>query len=139
MIEKTKEDYLRAIYHLGEEENDGADVSSVDICKYLKISKSSVSEMLRKLIKENLIRSEPYGKVRLAKKGLSSAVNITRKHRVIEVFLSEILKLKRDMIHEEAHKLEHAFSDESIKSICKMIGTAKNCPHGKNIPVVKGE
>ena len=136
MIKKTKEDYLRSIYHLQEEQDNNQGVSSVDISKYLKISKSSVSEMLRKLTKEKLILSEFYGKVRFTKKGLSCAVDVTRKHRIIEVFLSEILKIKSDLIHEEAHRLEHAFSNESIESISKLIEN-RRCPHGKKIPLRK--
>ena len=133
MIEKTKEDYLRAIYHLMEEQEKDC-VSAVDIRSYLKISKASVSEMIRKLTREKLVHSEPYGKVTLTKRGLSYAVSITRKHRIIEVFLAEFLKIKQSLVHEEAHRLEHAFSNESIKSIYKMIKNTKNCPHGKRIP-----
>ena len=134
MINKTKEDYLRAIYHLQEEQDNTVGVSSVDIHKYLHISKSSVSEMIRKLTADKLINSELYGKITLTKKGFSHAKDITRKHRIIEVFLTEILKIKLEKVHEEAHRLEHAFSDESIESICKMIKNTKNCPHGKKIP-----
>jgi DtxR family Mn-dependent transcriptional regulator len=133
MIEKTKEDYLRAIYHISEEQANNS-VSSVDIGKYLDVSKSTVSEMLRKLDKDKLVASKLYGKISLTRKGLLYAVKITRKHRVIEVFLSETLKLKSKLIHEEAHRLEHAFSDESIESISKLIKNKKQCPHGKKIP-----
>lgn len=136
MIVKTKEDYLRAIYHLEEEQDNDPDVSSVDICNYLKISKSSVSEMLRKLTKRKLVNSELYGKVTLTKEGRSFAVGITRKHRIIEVFLSEVLKIKGALIHEESHRLEHAFSNESIDSIFKIIKNTKSCPHGKRIPQI---
>ena len=132
MKEITIQDYLRTIYHLSEE-NKTDDVSSVDIQRYLDLSKSSVSEMIKKLAKENLIHAKPYGKVKLTKSGLSSSCDITRKHRIIEVFLREILKIKAEKIHEEAHRLEHAFSDDSINSIYKIIHNKKSCPHGKEI------
>ncbi len=134
MIAKTKEDYLKAIYHLAEEQDHDQIVSSIDISKYLQLSKSSVSEMIRKLTKNKLINSKLYGKVTLTKRGKSSAIEITRKHRIIEVFLSEILKIKDKLIHEEAHRLEHAFSNDSIESIFKIIKNKKSCPHGKKIP-----
>jgi DtxR family Mn-dependent transcriptional regulator len=136
MIKQTKEDYLRVIYHL-QEEQDNINVNSVDISKYLNISKASVSEMIRKLIKEKLISSKSYGKIHLTKKGLSYAVKTTRKHRIIEVFLSEILKIKGNLVHEEAHRLEHAFSDNSIGAIAVLIKDKKSCPHGKPIPGVE--
>lgn len=137
MIEKTKEDYLRAIYYFAEEQENKKEVSSVDIQRYLNISKSSVSEMIRKLARKKLIHSELYGKVKLTKKGLFIATDITRKHRIIEVFLKVILKIKNGMIHKEAHQLEHAFSNESINALYKMIGNTENCPHGKKIPKMK--
>lgn len=135
MIETTKQDYLRAIYHFQEEKPDKKrGVSSIDIAEYLNVSKSTVSEMLRKLVKENLIHPLSYGKVKLTKKGLTESIAVTKKHRIIEVFLYDILKIRPKNIHNEAHRLEHAFSKESINSIAGLIKDTKNCPHGKPIP-----
>jgi DtxR family Mn-dependent transcriptional regulator len=135
MIKKTKEDYLRAIYHLQEDKKDMKEnVNSVSLSKYLEISKPTVSEMLRKLMKEKLIHITHYGKIKLTKKGLSESKTITKKHRIIEVFLTKILKTNLKTVHEEAHRLEHAFSNDSINSISKLIKNIKRCPHGKPIP-----
>ena len=68
MINRTKEDYLRTIYHLSEEHQKN-EVSSVHLCKCLKVSKSSVSEMLRKLIRDHLVKDFFYGKIKLTAKG----------------------------------------------------------------------
>ncbi len=133
MNEKTKEDYLRAIYH-HQEETQQTGISSIDICRYLNLSKSTVSEMLKKLMKERLIQRSSYEKIRLTKKGLLKSIEVTKKHRVIEVFLSKILRIHPAMVHTEAHKLEHVFSKESINSIARIIKNAKICPHGKPIP-----
>ena len=135
MINKSREDYLRAIYHLQEEQDNTKGCNSIDISNYLQISKSSVSEMLRKLTDEDLINSELYGKVKLTNKGKKIAIEMTRKHRIIEVFLKEILKIKGKKIHEEAHLLEHAFSDESIEALSNLIDNKISCPHGKKIPL----
>ena len=132
MIYKTKEDYLRAIYHIEEEENN-PQVNSIDLSKYLNVSKSSVSEMLRKLKNSRLIVHTSYTKIKLTPKGRKESISVTRKHRIIESFLSEILNLKPSLIHEEAHKLEHAFSDESISKINGLLKNTKSCPHGKPI------
>ncbi len=135
MIKKTKEDYLRAIYHIQEEKQDNKPgVKSIHVCEYLNISKSSVSEMLKKLAKERLIQPISYGKIKLTKKGLNEAINVTKRHRIIEAFLSEILRIRPNLVHYEAHRLEHAFSNDSIDSIAILIKNTKNCPHGKPIP-----
>ena len=132
MKDKTREDYLRAIFHIEEEENN-SQVNSVDLCKYLNVSKSSVSEMLRKLKKGKLIVHTSYKKIMLTLKGRQESISVTRKHRIIESFLSEILNLDPALIHEEAHKLEHAFSKESISKINSLLKNPKTCPHGKPI------
>ncbi|HJN56831.1 MAG TPA: metal-dependent transcriptional regulator [Candidatus Woesearchaeota archaeon] len=134
MIKKTTEDYLRAIYHIQEENPGKKGVSSIGISDYLKISKSSVSEMLRKLMKKGLIQHTAYGKIRLTAKGKKESITLTQKHRIIEIFLSETLNLNQKLIHEEAHKLEHAFSNESIIKIKSLLKNPKFCPHGKPVP-----
>jgi DtxR family Mn-dependent transcriptional regulator len=134
MIQRTKEDYLRAIYHLLEDKKDIKEgINSIKLSEYFKISKPTVSEMLRKLMKERLVHMSPYGKIKLTKKGLYESKAITKKHRIIEAFLNKTLKINQKTIHEEAHRLEHAFSNDSINSISKLIKDTKHCPHGKPI------
>lgn len=135
MDRKTREDYLRAIYHLDEEQGfPPGGVSSVDVGSYLRVSKPSVSEMVRKLAGEGLIHPVRYGKIRLTRKGRAESAAITRRHRIIEVFLSDVLRLRRGLVHEEAHRLEHAFSDESLDAIARLVKGKGECPHGKRIP-----
>lgn len=127
----SKEDYLRAVYHLMEEHNE---VKSVDLAQYLNVSKPSVSEMLPTLAKKRLINHKKYSKVTLSKRGYKIASNLTMRHRVIETFLKNILNINPNKIHDEAHKLEHAFSNESIEKLKKILGNPKTDPHGKPIP-----
>jgi DtxR family transcriptional regulator, Mn-dependent transcriptional regulator len=131
MDSASREDYLRAIYHL-KEEND--DVKSVEIADYLNIKKPSVSEMLKNLDKDGLIDYRKYSKIKLTRKGLAFAQSLTARHRIIETFLRNVLKLNANKIHYEAHKLEHAFSDESIKKMRRLLRNPKKDPHGKPIP-----
>ena len=127
----SREDYLRAIYHLMEENKE---VRSVGVADYLNVSKPSVSEMLKSLDKDGLIQYKKYSKVKFTRKGLGHAKNLTARHRIIETFLQDTLKINPDAIHEEAHRLEHAFSSESIEKIRKMLHNPKTDPHGKPIP-----
>lgn len=130
----NKEDYLRGIYHLLEDEGY---VKSVDLADYLNITKPSVSEMLKELNNEGLIVYKKYSKLRFTSKGRTIARKLTFKHRIIESFLKNILRIDSQNIHEEAHRLEHAFSDKSIEKLRKLLGNPKEDPHGKPIPLVE--
>jgi len=133
MESANKEDYLRGIYHLME---DSEEVKSVDLADYLNVTKPSVSGMLQKLDKESLVEYRKYSKLKFTSKGELIAKKLTYKHRIIESFLKNILHIDSDDIHEEAHKLEHAFSDEAIEKIRKLVGNPKEDPHGKPIPKI---
>ena len=127
----NREDYLRAIYHLMEE---NPNVKSVEVADYLNVTKPSVSEMLKNLDRGGLIQYKKYSKIKLTKKGFNLAQNLTARHRIIETFLKDVLKLNPHKIHYEAHKLEHSFSDESIEKISILLKNPKTDPHGKPIP-----
>jgi DtxR family Mn-dependent transcriptional regulator len=133
MVSVSMEDYLRAMYLLNEQEKN---LKSIDISKYLKISKASVSQMIRKLKKQGLIKHSNYGSINLTAKGKRLGSKLTFKHRIIETFLLEVLKMPRSKVHAEANKLEHAFSDEAIRRIKKLLGNPKNDPHGSIIPKI---
>jgi len=122
---RGREDYLRTIYELSEDENIG--VKSIDIASALAISKASVSEMLRKLAKENLIKMQPYSKIFLTAKGKKQAENVFDKNYTISKFLKKFLEHDEFLAEKEAHELEHAFSEESLEKINKiMFGKKEN-------------
>ena|SRR3989338_4851211 len=131
MTTQNREDYLRALYILHEEKGQ---LKSSDVASYLRVSKPSVSEMVRRLNSEGLIRSAPYTKLQFTPKGKRIAEHLTSKHRIIELFLKDVLKRDSQLVHDEAHRLEHAFSDESIEKIRKLLHNPKMDPHGKPIP-----
>ena len=133
MFTASREDYLRGLYILEEEKGE---IKSIDLARYLNVSKPSVSEMLRNLNKEGVVLYRKYSKIKFTGKGKKIAEKLTSKHRLIELFLKNILKMKSTNVHEEAHRLEHAFSDESIGKIRKILGNPKKDPHGKPIPQV---
>ena len=134
MKNKSKEDYLRAIYILYEKQKDKTKgIKSVSIAKSLGISKPSASTMIKKLIKAGLIKAKPYSNIFFTKKGLAEAKQITHNHRVIEVFLRDVLKCEIKNIHKEAHKLEHAFSEKAIRRLDRFLKNPKLCPHGELI------
>ena len=131
MFTANKEDYLRGLYILEEEKGQ---IKSIDLAHYLNVSKPSVSEMVRELNKEGLVSYKKYSKLKFTQKGRRIAQKLTSKHRLIEIFLKNMLKINSKNIHQEAHRLEHAFSDESIFKMRKLLGNPKKDPHGKPIP-----
>ena len=131
MFTANREDYLRGLYILEEEKGN---IKSIDLAHYLKVSKPSVSEMVQELNEEGLILYKKYSKLKFTAKGKRIAKKLTSKHRLIELFLKNILKIDSKNLHEEAHRLEHAFSDDSINKIKKLLGNPKKDPHGKPIP-----
>lgn len=132
MISKNREDYLRAIYCISEQNN--GKVSSVDIVEYLKVSKPAVSEMLKKLKAQEYITMQPYLKIVFTDKGFQEARKLTYKHRISELFLKDVLQISEKDLHEEAHRLEHAFSDKVIKKMAAFLKNPNVCPCGHKIP-----
>ncbi|MDD5593936.1 MAG: metal-dependent transcriptional regulator [Candidatus Margulisbacteria bacterium] len=135
MLLKTKEDYLEIIFHL---ESEGKKAATNEIATHLKISSASVSEHLRKLAKEGLIRHEPYKGIALTSKGKKIALDVVRRHRLAERFLTDKLGVKWEEAHGEAHKLEHDISKVVGDKIYKLLGEPKTCPHGNPVPGADG-
>ena len=131
MFTANKEDYLRGLYILEEEKGE---LKSIDLAHYLNVSKPSVSEMVQELNKEGLVSYKKYSRLKFTSKGKKIAQKLTSKHRLIELFLKNVLKIDSKNVHQEAHRLEHAFSDDSINKIKKLLGNPKKDPHGKPIP-----
>lgn len=134
LVSSTKEDYLRAIFLL---QISGKGSGVTKIADRLGLSKSTVSEQVRELVKDGFVIADPYAEVVLTNKGKSLAEKLTYKHRLIEVFLNDVLKMPQDKVHQEAERLEHACSDEVIKRLAKFLGHPKKDPHGSNIPEIK--
>ena len=133
MFTASREDYLRGLYILEEEKGE---LKSIDLAHYLNVSKPSVSEMVQELNREGLVSYKKYSKLRFTPKGKRIAQKLTSKHRLIELFLKNVLNINPKNVHQEAHRLEHAFSDESIGKIRKLLHNPKKDPHGKPIPQV---
>lgn len=133
-ITPTKEDYVRAVYSLHEQ---GIQVRIIDISRYLKLARSTVSERINDLERSRLVRTDRSGGIILTKQGHILAEKLTYKHRLIEVFLHDVLGISPDEVHDEAHKLEHAFSDEVIDHLSAFLGNPKKDPHGKKIKKIR--
>jgi len=136
MFTLTEENYLKAIYHLENENN--ADVSTKSIATRLKTQPSSATDMVQKLADKKVLFYQKYKGVFLTKKGKKIAANVIRKHRLWEVFLVEKLNFQWDEVHEIAEQLEHIKSEELIKRLDSFLGHPDVDPHGDPIPDVHG-
>jgi DtxR family Mn-dependent transcriptional regulator len=132
MSSKSVEDYLKALYILP---RNGETVSTNEIAGHFKIAPASVTEMLQKLAKKGYVKYSPYRGARLTKNGYQLAEKITRKHRLLERFLHDVLKIRMDKVHLQACEMEHALSDEAEESLCRFLAHPNRCPDdGKTIP-----
>ena len=132
MTRRSVEDYLKAIYDLSQVKQP---VSTTDISKTLKVAPASVTEMLKKLAEKGYITHSPYHGTRLTTKGKRTAENIVRKHRLLERFLHDVLKIDKTQVHDQACGMEHSLSDEAAESLCRFLRHPDRCPdNGRIIP-----
>jgi DtxR family Mn-dependent transcriptional regulator len=126
------EDYAKAIYALEERAEDA--VSTTALATRLGVTAGSVSAMLKKLDADGLVTHEPYRGVRLTEAGRRVALEVIRHHRLIELFLAEVLEMPWDRVHAEAEVLEHVLSEELEDLIAAKLGNPTCDPHGDPIP-----
>ncbi len=127
--------YLKEIYKLEEQ---SLEVSVSQLAKTLKVSQPSVTQQLRALTNRKLVSWKPRSSIHLTSKGERYAINLIRKHRIIESFLVQILDFNPLQAHVEAEELEHLASDHFVEGLLKLCGHPKYDPHGDPIPSKEG-
>lgn len=137
-ISLTEENYIKAIFSINAQ-NEGAGVTTNELSGHLNNKAGSVTDMLKRLAEKKLIHYQKYKSVFLTAKGEKLALDIIRKHRLWEVFLTDKLKFKWDEVHDIAEQLEHIKSDELIQRLDEFLGKPKFDPHGDPIPDAKGQ
>lgn len=135
-ITPAVQDYLKAIHSLGGAEHM---VSPVDIKARLKVRAPSVTGMLKRLAETGLIRYEAGRGACLTKKGIAQARRVIRRHRLVELFLTQVLGLDWSEVDAEADALEHAISPRLEEAIAKHLGEPLEDPHGHPIPSATGD
>lgn len=138
MPTSTVEDYLKAILQGEQRLPRGELVTMGQIASALEVAPGTVTAMIKTLDKGGLVRYERYNGVRLTDSGRQTALDVLRRHRLIELFLVETLGLDWSEVHEEAERLEHAMSEKLIDRIDAMLGYPRVDPHGDPIPDGKG-
>ncbi len=130
-LSENVEEYLEILYKLSP---NGEMVSTSQISEKLKIAPASVTQMLKKLSEKGYVEYSPYKGAVLTKEGIKIAKKVTRKHRLLERFLCDVLKIKKDKIHEQACEMEHSLSDDAERALCHLLEHPDKCPGESIIP-----
>lgn len=133
MATETVENYLKAIYALSREAAAGEAAMS-RIATVVGVTTGTATTMVKKLTAAKLVRYERFGGVKLTARGEKAAIDILRRHRLIETFLVETLNLDWSLVHAEAERLEHAISPIVLEALDRHLGHPSVDPHGDPIP-----
>jgi DtxR family Mn-dependent transcriptional regulator len=132
----TKENYLKAIYHL---QNAEGKISISDLGKELEVSKPTIHDMVKKLQKKGWVSYEKYKPIELTTAGKKMATAVIRKHRLAEMFLTEIMGFGWEEVHDIAEELEHLKSETFFDRMDELLGFPTTDPHGSVIPDKNGK
>jgi len=135
-LTSATQDYLKAIWSLGEWSTGGVTVTS--IAERLGIRTSTASDGVKKLAENGFAVHSPYQSVELTDLGRSHAVAMVRRHRLLETYLVGELGYEWDEVHDEAEVLEHAVSDRFLAAVDERLGHPTRDPHGDPIPSADG-
>ncbi len=133
MPSQSAEDYLEALYRLHLE---GEPIRTTAIARALKLSPASVTEMLQHLASKGYLHYRRYKGVTLTAKGVDAATNMVRRRGLLTLFLVDVLGMEPGAASQEAHRLEHALSDEVEQRLCSLLGNPQRGPVGdEDIPL----
>ncbi|NGP87713.1 metal-dependent transcriptional regulator [Fodinibius halophilus] len=135
VLSQAVEDYLKTIYTL---EADGNKATTTKIADALEVSSASATNMVKRLAKMGLVDYESYKGASLTNSGKKIALEIVRHHRLLELYLLEVMGYSWDEVHEEAEKLEHHISERFEDKIAKLLDNPTHDPHGDPIPTKEG-
>lgn len=127
----TEENYLKAIFHLLDPENQ---VTVNELSKFLQIKMPSVNSMMKKFADKNWVIYETYKPIRVTELGRKEAAIVVRKHRLTEMFLVEKMGFGWENVHEIAEQLEHVHSEDFFDKMDEILNFPKVDPHGEPIP-----
>lgn len=137
MASESAENYLKAIHTLARE-SPTREAAMSRIAVLAGVTTGSATTMVKKLAAARLVRYERFGGVSLTSAGEKAAVDIIRRHRLVETFLVRTLKLDWSIVHDEAERLEHAISPVVLEALDRWLGRPEVDPHGDPIPDAGG-
>ncbi|MFP4006214.1 MAG: DtxR family transcriptional regulator [Candidatus Hadarchaeia archaeon] len=130
-LSESEEEYLESLYKLTRKRER---VRVSDLAEDLDLSQPSVVEMLKKLERKDLVKYEKSLGCELTEKGEKIGMGVSRRHRLAERLLTDMLNRDLSQVHDEACKLEHSLEDKTADEIARVLGDPNTCPHGRPIP-----
>jgi DtxR family transcriptional regulator, Mn-dependent transcriptional regulator len=130
----AEEEYLQALFWLQEAQ---LPLTAANVARAMQLSPPTVHEMVGRLERDGYVSRADDKTLNFTESGREQAEAIVKRHRLIERFLTDVLGIPWDEVHEEAERLEHAMSPVLEERMLAAIGDAKTCPHGH--PIVLGE
>lgn len=137
MLSSTVENYIKEIY-LAQEDMKTPLLPMGQLAAAMGVSPGTVTAMVKTLADSGLIEYEPRGGILLTPHGEKLALHVLRRHRLVELFLVEVLGMDWSEVHEEADLLEHALTDKVIERMDILLKHPQFDPHGDPIPSAKG-
>lgn len=135
-LSSSHQNYVKTVWKL--HEWSGESVSASQLADALKLRRSTVSDAIKKLTDQGYFLHTPYGGIVLTDLGQRVALEMVRRHRLIEMFLVRVMGYSWEQVHDEAERLEHAVSDFMVERMDEMLGYPTRDPHGDPIPDVNG-
>jgi DtxR family Mn-dependent transcriptional regulator len=135
----TMNRYLMQVYRLANQHPDNPYISTSALADMLDVSAPAVNRMVSRLRDSGLLDHEPYHGIRLTPAGQREALKALRRHRIAEVFLTQVMGFGWHQVHEEATRMAQGMSAVITERINQMTGFPTECPHGEPIPNAEGE
>jgi DtxR family Mn-dependent transcriptional regulator len=135
MATQTAENYLKALYYLHHKDEA---ISITHLGKEMQVSKPTVNDMVKKMQAKGWVKYEKYKPLTLTAEGLKQASLIIRKHRLSEMFLSQVMGFGWEEVHEMAEEMEHLKSETFFDRMDEILGFPTKDPHGSPIPDKEG-
>jgi DtxR family Mn-dependent transcriptional regulator len=129
----AEQEYLETMFWL---EEAGLPMTGANIARAMQLSPPTVHEMVGRLVEDGYVDRNPNKSLTFTESGRTHATHIVQRHRMIERFLTDVLGIPWDEVHEEAERIEHAMSPVLEERMRAAIGDATTCPHGH--PIIEG-
>jgi len=136
MPSQTKENYLKSIYFLNQKSES---ISLTDLSDNMNVSKPTANNMVKKMEENGWVIYEKYKPIKLTAKGKKLGALIVRKHRLTEMFLSQVMGFGWEEVHDIAEEIEHLNSEIFFDRMDEILGFPSTDPHGSPIPDKKGK
>jgi DtxR family Mn-dependent transcriptional regulator len=132
------QEYLAEAYRLAYYQPDSPYISTSALADVMHVSAPAVTRMVQRLKEAGYLEHEPYRGIRLTHEGEREALMNIRRHRLVEVFLVNVMAFQWHEVHEEADNLGGTVSDTVVERMAQMAGNPRRCPHGEPIPSAEG-